>query len=277
MPLAWSYDTVGPLTRTVADAEILLGVLTPQQHWTDSERSPASLRVGMLDQLLESAEEYVADGVLASAARLESLGASVAPVRLETFEHADAVHQIIQHAEAAAAHRAWFAAERDNYSSPVRVRLEAGALLPVGAYLTAQRARRLLIDEAAHRLTECDVLLAPTAPLVAPLQAAEEITIRGARHALRPGLMSCVLGPTELACPIVSVPVGSHEGLPFGMQIIGRPGSERLLLSVAGRASSRSAESDRAASESRRSPSDSHPPVDREAGVTTTCRRCRSR
>jgi aspartyl-tRNA(Asn)/glutamyl-tRNA(Gln) amidotransferase subunit A len=233
IPLAWSYDTVGPLTRTVADAEILLEVLTPPQRWMRERPSPANLRVGLLDQLLDSAEEYVATAVLAAAHRLESVGGAIGHVHLATLEHANAVHQIIQHAEAAAAHRPWFAAERANYSQPVRERIEAGTLLPAAVYLTAQRARRLLVDEAAQKLGEFDVLLAPTTPLVAPPQDVDEITIRGTRHPLRPGLLSCVLGPTELGCPIVSVPVGSHDGLPFGMQVIGRPGSERLLLAVA--------------------------------------------
>jgi aspartyl-tRNA(Asn)/glutamyl-tRNA(Gln) amidotransferase subunit A len=190
--------------------------------------------VGILGQLLDSSEHYVATGVLDAARRLESIGATFDDVRLETLEHANAVHQIIQHAEAAAAHRRWFDAERDSYSRPVRERLEAGALVPAGAYLTAQRARRLLIDEAARKLTDFDVLLAPAAPLVAPPQDAEEIVVRGARLPLRPGLLSCVLAPTEFGSPVVSVPVGSHDGLPFGMQVIGRPNSERRLLRVAG-------------------------------------------
>jgi Asp-tRNA(Asn)/Glu-tRNA(Gln) amidotransferase A subunit family amidase len=45
--------------------------------------------------------------------------------------------------------------------------------------------------------------------------------------------LSCVLAPSELGCPVISVPIGSHEGLPFGIQVIGKPMAELLLLSIA--------------------------------------------
>jgi aspartyl-tRNA(Asn)/glutamyl-tRNA(Gln) amidotransferase subunit A len=234
VPLAWSYDTVGPLVRSVEDAGILLAILSGPAPGSTRSTSLPDLRIGLLEQLLDAAEPYVADGVLAAAQHLESLGARLVTVRLETLKHAPAVHHVIQHAEAAGAHQPWFHEQRSHYSGPVRLRLEAGRLLPATAYLTAQRARRLLIDDAAAKMATLDVMLAPTTPCVAPPQDVEEVTIRGVRHELRPALLSCVLGPSELACPVVSVPVGSHEGLPYGMQVIGPPHSEPLLLDVAG-------------------------------------------
>jgi aspartyl-tRNA(Asn)/glutamyl-tRNA(Gln) amidotransferase subunit A len=232
--LAWSYDTVGPLARSVEDAEIVLGALSEGRLAAGPVPEISGLRIGLLEQLIDAAEPYVAEGVLATARHLESLGGRLATVRLDLLEHAAAVHHIIQHAEAAAVHERWFDEQRDNYSAQVRLRLEAGRLVPATAYLKAQRARRLLIEEAAATMKGLDVLLAPATPCVAPRQDVSEVTIRGTRHDLRPALLSCVLGPTELACPIVSVPVGSHDGLPYGMQVIGRPRSEALLLHVAG-------------------------------------------
>jgi Asp-tRNA(Asn)/Glu-tRNA(Gln) amidotransferase A subunit family amidase len=234
VPLAWSYDTVGPLARSVADAEIVLAAMSADRACAPSDPVQLSgLRVGVLDALLEASEHYVADGVLAAAKHFEGLGAVVSSVDLSLLQYANAVHQIIQHAEAAAIHRPWFEAQRAHYADPVRVRLQAGELLPAVAYLTAQRARRLLIAQAQERMRDVDLLLAPSTPFIAPLQGVSQVTIRGVRHELRPALLACVLGPTELACPIVAVPAGVHEGLPFGMQLIGRPRSERLLLGVA--------------------------------------------
>jgi aspartyl-tRNA(Asn)/glutamyl-tRNA(Gln) amidotransferase subunit A len=236
VPLAWSYDTAGPLARCTEDAGLLLAVLSgaPIEGLAMDHGAFTGLRVGVLDQLIDQAESYVADGVLEAGRHLEAFGARLQPARLELLEHAAAVHHIVQHAEAAAVHEQWFESQRDRYSAPVRVRLEAGRLLTAAAYLKAQRARRLLIEEAARLLANFDVLLAPTTPTTAPPHHVETVHIRGSEHELRPALLSCVLGPTELACPIVSVPVGSHEGLPFGMQVIGPPGSEALLLRIAG-------------------------------------------
>jgi aspartyl-tRNA(Asn)/glutamyl-tRNA(Gln) amidotransferase subunit A len=237
VPLAWSYDTVGPLARSVADAELLLAAMSGGSDAEDRRPVGAvqlsELRLGLLEELLDASEEYVAEPVRAAARQLERAAGRLSPVRLELLRHGNAVHQIIQHAEAAAVHRPWFEAERANYSDPVRLRLEVGALVPANAYLTAQRARGLLIEEARSAFAEIDVMIAPSTPFVAPRQGAAEVTIRGMSHPLRPALLACVLGPTELACPIVGVPVGLHDGLPFGMQLIGRPRSEALLFAVA--------------------------------------------
>jgi aspartyl-tRNA(Asn)/glutamyl-tRNA(Gln) amidotransferase subunit A len=234
VPLAWSYDAIGPLARSVADAAIVLEAMSPEGTVVrPGGFSVGGLRIGVLDALLESSEEYVAAGVLAAARHLESVGARVSSARLDLLEYAGAVHQIIQHSEAATIHRPWFEAERANYSEAVRLRLEAGRLLRAETYLTAQRARRLLISEAERLMEDLDVMLVPSTPCVAPPQDASEVVIRGVRHGLRPALLSCALPITDLACPVVGVPAGLHEGLPFGMQLIGRPGSEGLLLSVA--------------------------------------------
>jgi aspartyl-tRNA(Asn)/glutamyl-tRNA(Gln) amidotransferase subunit A len=245
VPLAWTYDTVGPLARCVPDAALLLEVLTDgappgtvapdpgAAQPTRPDRPLTGLRLGLLEQLLEASEPYVESGVIQAARHLESLGADVEPIRLDLLPRAGAIHHIVQHAEAARIHMPWFAAQQPYYSGAVRTRLEAGRLLPATAYLAAQQSRRLLIEEVATKMRGLDALLAPSAPVVAPLQDAETVTIRGATQDLRAGLLSCVLAPSELACPVVSTPIGRHQGLPYGMQIIGRPFSEPLLLRVA--------------------------------------------
>jgi aspartyl-tRNA(Asn)/glutamyl-tRNA(Gln) amidotransferase subunit A len=246
IPLAWSYDVVGPLARTVFDAAILLEVLAggsgtgdagPEalERYLDAgaERELRGLRIGIMEQLVEYAEPYVAEAVIAMAGALAADGAEVTPVTLDLLPYINAIHQLVQHAEAAQAHQPWFDGQRPLYSQPVRVRLEAGRVLPAAAYLTAQQARRLVIDEVADRLNGLDAMLAPTTPLVAPPGDSEEVTIRGAVHNVRAALLRCTIPPSQFGCPVVSLPIGSHDGLPFGMQIIGRPFSERLLLALA--------------------------------------------
>ena len=242
VPLAWSYDTVGPLARTVADAAICFEALTdasgvmgragPPEH-SLGDRDLRGNRIGVVEQLVQGVEPYVESGVRDTVKRLEAEGAEVSAVDFERLGHANAIHQIVQHAEAAQAHAPWFEAQYEYYSEPVRLRLEVGRLLPASAYLTAQQARRLLIDEAAKKMERLDALLAPATPCIAPFHDSDDVTIRGVTQDLRSALLSCVLAPSELACPVVSVPIGSHQGLPFGMQIIGKPMAEPLLLSIA--------------------------------------------
>jgi aspartyl-tRNA(Asn)/glutamyl-tRNA(Gln) amidotransferase subunit A len=219
VPLAWSYDVVGPLCRSVEDAALLFDVLVG-----GSVERPAVVRprLGVVEELFEAAEGYVADGVLEAARDAGQL----VPVRFERLRYADAVHQLVQYAEAAAIHTPWL---DSRYAPDVRTRLEAGRLLPAGAYLAAQRARRLIIEEVAEKMTGLDALVAPTVGFVAPAHGTAEV---GGRP-LRAALQSCVVPPSEAGGPVVSVPLGSHRGLPYAMQIIGRPGAEAVVLGIA--------------------------------------------
>lgn len=232
VPLSWSFDTVGPLCRCAEDARTVMEVLTGDR--LDYDAGERHLRLGLVEELMDAAEVYVVDGVMEAATELERGGATLVPVRFERLRYTGAVHQIMQHAEASAAHAPWFDEQQPHYSAPVRTRLEAGRLLPAAAYLAAQQARRLVIEEVATKMDGLDALIAPSAALVAPAHGAAEVTVRGQPRALRAALQACVLPPSQLGSPAVSVPVGSHDGLPFGMQIIGRPGSEALLLAIAG-------------------------------------------
>ena len=200
---------------------------------TAPEPDVRGLRIGIVEQLVEAAEPYVSDGIGAMARELEALGAELVPLRLELLHHTTALHLIVQHAEAARVHAPWFQSQRDRYAEPVRRRLEAGRLIPASAYLAAQQARRLVVEEVARAMAGLDAMLAPSTPLVAPARDAVEVTVRGAPLPLRVALLMCTLPISQLGSPAVSVPIGSHAGLPYGMQIVGRPSSEALLLRIA--------------------------------------------
>ncbi len=231
--LAWSYDTVGPLARTVEDARIMLDALTPSRD-PGADGDLRGVRIGIFDELVEAAEPYVATGVHRAIAALEELGAKLTHLSFPLLGFVNAIHNLIQRAEAAQVHSPWFEEQRASYSEPVRLRLEVGRLLPASAYLAAQQARRVLIERFAGAVEGLDAMIAPTTPLVAPLQTATEVMVKGQTQSLRAALLSLVTPFSQLACPVVSAPIGSHEGLPFGIQIIGRPYRERQALDIAG-------------------------------------------
>jgi aspartyl-tRNA(Asn)/glutamyl-tRNA(Gln) amidotransferase subunit A len=245
VPLSWSYDAVGPLARSVDDAALLLGVMMgfdpadptsanrPVPRFEPRPDGIRGLRLGVIEELVAGAEQYVADGTTAAVEHLAALGAEIVPVRLDLLRQAAAMHLVVQQTEAAQVHAPWFDAHRDHYSEQVRRRLEAGQGMPAGAYLTAQQARRLLIDEVGQAMTRLDALLAPTVPVVAPPRTAAEVDVRGARVTLREAMLMCTLPLTQLGSPVATVPIGTHGGLPYGMQIAGRPFAEALVLRVA--------------------------------------------
>ncbi len=233
VPLAWSLDAVGPLARDVATAALLLDVLAGRRPGPAPRPMVAGLRLGMASSLTALAEEPVAEAIDTAADGLRAAGAEVLDCPLPDLDRAMGIHRIVQACEVAAAHAPWFERRRDRYAPEVRARIEAGYGLPAETYLRAQRHRRLLTRAFAAAMDGFDALLAPASPVLAPPLAAEEVTVRGRRLPVRSALISCVAPLSQLDCPMVAVPVGVREGLPVGLQLIGRPGSEALLLRLA--------------------------------------------
>jgi Asp-tRNA(Asn)/Glu-tRNA(Gln) amidotransferase A subunit family amidase len=232
LPLAWSLDAVGPIARDVAAASLVLDVMVGRES-RPARREVRGMRLALATGLLDICEEPVAEAIGAAVELLREEGAEVVDLVLPDLERANAIHRIVQACEVAAAHAAWFERRRDLYAPEVRTRIEPGYRLGAEVYLRAQRHRRLFTRAFAATMAGFDAVLAPSSPILAPPIEAEEVTIRGERRLTRAALLSCVMPFSQLDCPAVSVPIGLRDGLPVGLQVLGRPHSEELLLRVA--------------------------------------------
>lgn len=245
VPLSWSYDAVGPLARSVDDVAILLRAMSGSDPAdpTSAAAPPPSpapvtpqvrgLRLGVVEDLVTTAATYVADGTTAATEHLASLGAEIVPVQVELLRHSWAMHFVVMQVEATQVHAPWFDRHREHYADQIRRRLDAGRSVPATAYLAAQQARRLLIDEVARAMEGVDALLAPAVPVVAPGRDADVVALGGREVAVREALLRCTVPLTQLGSPVATVPIGSHDGLPYAMQIATRPFAETLALRVA--------------------------------------------
>jgi aspartyl-tRNA(Asn)/glutamyl-tRNA(Gln) amidotransferase subunit A len=233
VPLAWSLDAIGPLARDVATAALLLDVFAGRPPAPTPQPEVAGLRLGLATELLDLAEEPVAEAIAVAVAELRAAGAEVVDIVLPDLERAIQIHRIIQATEVAAAHAAWFERQRDLYEPEVRARIEPGYRLSGEAYLRAQRHRRLFTNAFAATMSGLDAVLSPASAILAPPSESEEVTIRGERRRTRAALLSCAVPFSQLDCPALSVPVGLRDGLPVGLQLLGRPGAEPLLLRIA--------------------------------------------
>jgi aspartyl-tRNA(Asn)/glutamyl-tRNA(Gln) amidotransferase subunit A len=248
LPLAWSMDHVGPMTRSAADAALVLAAMAgydPADPSTSVLPVPdygvaltgtiTGLRVGALGaDFLEVASPAVQAAVRAALRRLEQLGAVVDEVRLESIEHVPAAAAAIVASEAFAYHAPWLRRQPDDYQRDVRERLRLGAFISGPQYVRAQQFRGEVRDEVNRLLTRRDVLVAPGTPITATPVGQAQVAIGDAQSDVRGALISFTRPFNLSGHPACSIPCGfSTEGLPIGLQIIGRPFDEATILRVA--------------------------------------------
>jgi aspartyl-tRNA(Asn)/glutamyl-tRNA(Gln) amidotransferase subunit A len=148
-------------------------------------------------------------------------------------QHAREAAFIITGAEAGELHAERLRLRGAEYDPATRDRLIAGSLMPAAWYVRAQRFRSRFRAEIDGLFQENDVLLAPATPYPATKIGARTIAIDGVETEIRPNV-GVFTQPISLAgVPVVTVPVIARDALPVGVQLIGRPGSEAMLLALA--------------------------------------------
>jgi aspartyl-tRNA(Asn)/glutamyl-tRNA(Gln) amidotransferase subunit A len=248
LPLAWSMDHVGPMARSAADCALVLGAMAgfdaadpttsalPVPDYTAAlGQDVKGLRVGLLKGFF--AEELVPDlraALDAAVTQLRTLGAIVDEVTLPHAVHVAAAALAVVAPEALAYHAQFMRTRPQEYQRDVRERLFSGAFVSGVHYLRGQQIRAIVRAEVDAALAERDVLLAPSTPIAAPALGAREVTVDGARVDVRGGLLKFTRPFNVSGHPSCSVPCGfTGDGLPLGMQIVGRPFNEATVRRVA--------------------------------------------
>ena len=248
LPLAWSLDHVGPMCRSAADCALMLGAMAgydPRDPSTSVLPVPdyaaaltgqvTGLRIGLLGRFfLDSAGAPQRQATEQAVKTLEGLGASVREITLEQMKHAAAASAAVISAESYAYHEPWLRTRAAEYGPDVRERLLVGAFVSGSEYLKGQRVRRLIRDEVDRVLGDVDVLIAPTLPIAAVPVGAREVDIDGKPQPGRPSLVRYTRPFNVSGHPVASVPCGfTVDGLPIGMQVIGRTFDEATVLRLA--------------------------------------------
>ena len=239
--LSWTTDHVGPLTRTAADAGIVLGTIAGHDPGdpTSVARSPddyaqmvlrpvRGLRVGVVHREFDGVHPDVQRAALEAVETLKSLRMEVRDVEVPPLEQAVVALLTVLSVEAASYHRQWLAQHPEGYSQAVRDRLKMGALIPAVDYLQAMRYRRVFGDRLIRVFESVDVLVLPASPGPAH-PFSEETPGRDFTPYVRR------TGPFNLTgLPALSVPCGfSTDALPIGLEIVGRPFADGMVLQVA--------------------------------------------
>src|SRR5262249_22737475 len=248
MPLSWSLDHVGPMTSTVGDAALLLGLLAgadPRDATTSRRgvsgyatalaRPVTGLRAGVPENYFwDDVDPEVAIAVRRAVETIQALGVIVRELRVPDPVPLNDLANVIARSESAAIHSRLVRETPHLLQPVVRARLEVGLHVSAHDYLQATRLRaraaRAFVEGV---LGDVDVLLTPTIPEPAPLLSAvtagptDEVVRRMTRFTrfTRPF--------NTLGLPALSVPCGvSALGLPVALQIVGRPFDEATVLRI---------------------------------------------
>ncbi len=248
LPLAWSMDHVGPMTRTAADAALMLtamagydaadpstSVLPVPDYRVALTGDVKGLRVGLLRGFfLDGATSEVRGAVEQAAKTLAAAGAVVDEVSLAQMASTAPAALAIVGSEALAYHAATLRTRAADYDPEVARRLKVAAFIGGQHYVAAQRVRALIRSDVDAALAHRDVLLAPSTPMTAPALEERQVTLGDGPSPVRPALIRFTQPFNLSGHPACSVPCGfTVSGLPVGMQIVGRPFDEATVLRAA--------------------------------------------
>jgi len=264
---ASSLDQIGPITKNVADCALVLNTIAGQDP-RDSTSAPnpvpdytkslnpdiKNLRIGIpKEYFVEGMQKEVRASLEAAIKKLQELGAIVDwNVSLPLTKYALAVYYILAPSEASAnlarydgvkygfsyldTTNMWEAMEKTKqfgFGAEVKRRIMLGTYaLSAGYYdayyLKAQKVRTLIIREFKDAFEKYDALVTPTSPTV-PFKLGEKVN-----DPMQMYLSDVCTLPINIAgLPAISIPAGFADGLPIGMQIIGKPFDEETILHIA--------------------------------------------
>ena len=246
MPLDFTLDHMGPLARSVRDAALALNILAGydprdptssrravEDYLPPPEVSLHGVRIGVpanfYFERLDPEAESAARGMVKRAA---ALGGEIVPVTVPDITALNTLGRVILLAEAAAVLSPYLS-DRSKFGADVLALLDQGRLIPAADYINAQRLRRIAWREFAAVWKEADCLVTPTTPIPAPRIGQSHVTLDGAIEDVRLAATRYVRAINVLGLPALSIPCGfSGTGLPLGLQIIGKPFGEALVLRV---------------------------------------------
>ncbi|WP_324754083.1 amidase [Roseovarius sp. Pro17] len=236
-PLSQSYDSIGPIARTV-DCCARLDAVLADDPTPEPEMPPlADLRIAVLDNYVtESMEEPVARAYQTALDVLAKAGAVLTSLRLDGLDDLPALNARggIIAAEALQVHQELLKTHGDAYDPRVAVRILKAESQYAGELedLLAKRTQMIAVADAATR--DFDAVLMPTTPMEAPrfdaLNADEDLYGSTNLLALRNPTVANFLDRCAITLPL---PIGS--GLPVGLMLMGRTMGDRHLLAIARR------------------------------------------
>jgi aspartyl-tRNA(Asn)/glutamyl-tRNA(Gln) amidotransferase subunit A len=232
----WTLDCLGLFTTQVSDLARVWSVLVA--HDRAQVTAPARLRVGYLsDDSWGRADSEVWRHYLAAVGRLQESGFETVPLSMPGFNDSIYVAMVVAYAEVASQHVELIRNKPELYDQAIRGLIALGEVWSSRLYLDAQRLRPVLRRRFAAIAAPFDALLTPTVAIQPPtIGIPPRVNGDSEGHDLY--TFSRFTVPLNvIGYPAISIPCGlDNDGLPIGIQIIGKPGQDLVLLRIAQRA-----------------------------------------
>jgi Asp-tRNA(Asn)/Glu-tRNA(Gln) amidotransferase A subunit family amidase len=245
--LCWSVAHVGPIGATVRDVALAYAAMAgPDDKDPGSLLQPepqldgigdadlSGLKVGVYTPWFEDASSDVVAACRRGVDALRKAGAKVVEITIPELEVARVAHLVTIVAEMTAAHLGHYARQRDAYGLDTRLNLALGRRMQGFDYIHAQRHRTRVWRHFAEVLEQVDVIATPTSGITAPPLPADALETGESNLEVTGAIMRFAFPGNLTGLPAISVPAGyDRNGLPVGLQLMGRAWHEHLLLRMA--------------------------------------------
>jgi aspartyl-tRNA(Asn)/glutamyl-tRNA(Gln) amidotransferase subunit A len=248
-PLATSLDHVGPLTRTVEDAAILLqemagfdqadprSIRVPVPNYRDS-LADASIE-GLKIAISKDVEEIPIDASIRKTftfiiSKVERLGGEIEEVKLTSAKISEKVSSTILLAEAATQHAELLAQHSDQYGTNVINRFKAGQEIQTKTYIQALRNRETITREFELLFQNVDFYMTPTVQILPPKIGQEIVTVDSLDVNVVSGCTQFTRLGNLTGMPVIALPSGfNSNSLPLSTQFMAPKWGESELLKLA--------------------------------------------
>ncbi len=250
MPLSFTLDHIGPITRTVSDNALLTqsiagfdakdhtsANLPVGDYFSNLEKGIKDLKIGVpTSYFTEVIHDEIHREMQKSLKILQSEGAQLIPIAMPaSFEISNSMANLIGSTESTSAHRNWLMEKPELYGSQTRERLMAGLGISALDYLDALKLREVVLKDFLNEVfSVVDVLHAPVLPFPVPTLLESDIQANPGFIDFLALLGHCTRPFDYLGLPALSIPAGfTDNGLPTGFQLVAPPFHEALLYQTA--------------------------------------------